>query len=252
MILLAEDNAVNQKVATRILEKKGNQVEIAQDGAQAVEIYLQQTFDVILMDIQMPNLNGFEATAKIREMEKASGTHIPIIAMTAHVMKGDRERCLEAGMDDYVSKPIDVKLLFQALERSVAGKEPVALRGDSNLPEPEAGSLLLDRDYLLSRMDGDAKLLGDLARLFLEDYPHILAEARKALQRLDHQSLRMAAHRLRGAVSNFGATRAVFEAQKLEDLAEQKSLSGASSLLVSLEKEINRLAPALSALDKAN
>jgi PAS domain S-box-containing protein len=120
MILLAEDNLVNQKVAVRLLEKKGHTVVVAESGKKALDLWRQQPFDLILMDVQMPEMDGFEATAIIREQEKSGAKHLPIIAMTAHAMVGDRERCLAAGMDDYVSKPISAVELFAALERLIS------------------------------------------------------------------------------------------------------------------------------------
>jgi CheY-like chemotaxis protein len=116
-VLLAEDNLVNQKVAVRFLEKRGHTVVLAESGNTALDAWRKQTFDIILMDIQMPEMDGFEATSRIREHEKSTGQHIPIIALTAHAMVGDRERCLAAGMDDYVSKPIDAADLFAAIDR---------------------------------------------------------------------------------------------------------------------------------------
>jgi CheY-like chemotaxis protein len=114
-ILLAEDNVVNEKVARAVLEKAGHKVEVARDGRQAVELMAAGPFDVVLMDVQMPEMDGFEATAAIREMEKHTGGHTPVIAMTAHAMGGYKERCLEAGMDGYLTKPIRRELLLQAL-----------------------------------------------------------------------------------------------------------------------------------------
>src|SRR5579863_3215419 len=116
-ILLAEDNRVNQMLAVRILEKRGHTVVVAEDGRRALEALGKQPFDLILMDMQMPELGGVEAARVIREREKSTGEHIPIIALTANAMAGDREHCLNAGMDDYVSKPIQVKELFAAIER---------------------------------------------------------------------------------------------------------------------------------------
>ena len=116
-ILLAEDNAINQKLALRLLEKRGHSVVIANNGKEALARLDEDIFDLILMDIQMPEIDGLEATAIIREREKRKGGHLPIVAMTAHAMKGDKERCLEAGMDDYVSKPIKPAELFAAIER---------------------------------------------------------------------------------------------------------------------------------------
>lgn len=116
-VLLAEDNLVNQKVAVRFLEKRGHTVVLAESGEKALDAWRKQAFDIILMDVQMPEMDGFEATSRIREHEKSTGKHIPIIALTAHAMVGDRERCLAAGMDGYVSKPINADDLFAAIER---------------------------------------------------------------------------------------------------------------------------------------
>ena len=116
-ILLAEDNRVNQVLAIRLLEKSGHEVTVAGNGAEALEEFDQQVFDLVLMDIQMPEMDGFEATAAIRKSEMKSGKHIPIIAMTAHAMAGDRKRCLASGMDDYISKPIRLELLLDAIKR---------------------------------------------------------------------------------------------------------------------------------------
>jgi CheY-like chemotaxis protein len=116
-ILLAEDNAVNRTVAVRLLEKRGHRVTQARSGKEAIELLPREAFDLILMDVQMPEMDGYEATAVIREREKTTGAHIPIIALTAHAMKGDRERCLAAGMDGYIPKPIDPRELFAAIER---------------------------------------------------------------------------------------------------------------------------------------
>src|SRR6202040_2508520 len=117
-VLLAEDNPVNQKLMLHVLEKRGYSVTIAGDGLLAWEAYKRQYFDLVLMDVQMPGMGGFEATKAIRQLEEATGRHIPIIALTAHAMKGDRERCLEAGMDDYLTKPIQKAALFEAIQRA--------------------------------------------------------------------------------------------------------------------------------------
>jgi two-component system sensor histidine kinase/response regulator len=117
-VLLAEDNAVNQKLMLHVLEKRGYSVTVAGDGLLALEAYKRQSFDLVLMDIQMPGMGGFESTRAIRLHEEATGRHIPIIALTAHAMKGDRERCLEAGMDDYLTKPVQKAALFEAIQRA--------------------------------------------------------------------------------------------------------------------------------------
>ena len=124
-ILLAEDNVVNQKVAVSLLSRLGHEVTVAPDGQVAIDAYRRQTFDLILMDVQMPVLSGYDATRAIREIEQTTGTHIPIVAMTARAMKGDRESCLDAGMDDYMSKPIQGKLLMEVIRRALSAS-PIA------------------------------------------------------------------------------------------------------------------------------
>ena len=130
-ILLAEDNAVNQMLAVRLLEKRGYKVSVTGNGREALEKLEKESFDVVLMDIQMPEMDGFEATAAIREKEKLTGAHIPIVAMTANALKGDEQKCLQAGMDGYISKPIQTKELIATIERLVASADV------SGVPEPE-------------------------------------------------------------------------------------------------------------------
>jgi CheY-like chemotaxis protein len=128
-ILLAEDNLINQRLAARLLGRRGHTVAVAGTGSEALSILDRESFDAVLMDVQMPEMDGFEATRAVRNRELRSGLHLPIIAMTAHAMKGDRERCLASGMDGYVSKPIDVKELMQTLEKLVPNRvEPEAAR----------------------------------------------------------------------------------------------------------------------------
>ena len=133
-ILLAEDNKINQLLALRVLQKRGHKVVLANNGEEAVAAFDSQTFDLILMDLHMPEMHGFGATACIREMEKATGKHIPIIAMTARAMKGDREKCLEAGMDGYVSKPIAIEELFRTIYSLVPERVDVDARSTDPLP----------------------------------------------------------------------------------------------------------------------
>src|SRR5262249_1721828 len=137
-----EDNMVNQKLAVRLLERQGHKVQVANDGRETLEAVAKQPFDLVLMDLQMPEMNGFEVTATIRKWEKEKGVQCPIIAMTAHAMKGDRERCLEVGMDGYVSKPIQVKELLEAIEKVVTSPgEKLATEGQSVLEDYVPASL---------------------------------------------------------------------------------------------------------------
>ena len=138
-ILLAEDNAVNQTLAVRLLEKRGYSVMVTGNGAEAFEAFEKHQFDVVLMDIQMPVMDGFEATAAIRAKENLTGGHIPIIAMTAHALKGDQERCISAGMDGYVSKPIRTSELFSVIEAMLPEKDPAPASDPASISDPIVG-----------------------------------------------------------------------------------------------------------------
>jgi CheY-like chemotaxis protein len=218
-ILLAEDDLVNQGLAVRLLEKRGHLVVVTRNGREALEALEKSSsrgFDVVLMDVQMPEVDGVEATAAIREKEKATGAHIPIIAMTAHALKGDRERCLEAGMDGYVGKPIRAPELLEEIERCVPkAPAPLAeLPGPVGAPQPAPGEVL-DRAVLLEHMAGDPELLAEMVALFLQDCPQLLAALREALARGDARALKRAAHTLKGTVSNFAAPAATAAALRL-------------------------------------
>jgi CheY-like chemotaxis protein len=144
---LAEDNLVNQKLAVRLLEKEGHSVVVAGTGKQAVSLYREQPFDLVLMDVQMPEMGGFEATDVLRRIQKERQDYVPIVAMTAHAMKGDRERCLAAGMDDYVTKPIQRKQLFEVIERLLAQPAP-----DADAPRPSAPDSVTEDGTVLERL----------------------------------------------------------------------------------------------------
>jgi PAS domain S-box-containing protein len=252
-ILLAEDNPVNQQLAVRLLEKAGHSVCVASNGRRAVEAYDKEHFDVILMDVQMPEMGGFEATEIIRQRQQVSGKRVPIVAMTAHAIKGDRERCLDAGMDHYVTKPVDPKCLFSAIDEVVFGA-PIAGPGTkSETTEPLNQSKIqnpkskIDMGALLARVEGDRSLLKDLVVLFLEDSPGLLEELRRAVQQRDRHRVERAAHTLKGAVGNFGAARAMELALKLE-MAGRADLSGISETFLELEQEMTALFPELSNL----
>ncbi len=179
-LLLAEDNAVNQRLAVSLLEKRGHQVVVAGNGREALAALDGTPFDAVLMDVQMPEMDGFEATAVIRAREEATGAHLPIIAMTAHALKGDRERCLEAGMDGYVTKPLRPQELFRVLE----GLAPATDEAEATPPpRPTALDDAFDLAAALDRMDGDVELLKELAGLFLDDCPGRMAEIRQAIDR---------------------------------------------------------------------
>lgn len=237
-ILVAEDNPVNQKLTTRILEKRGHSPVVVGDGSQALKAVQSQPFDLVLMDVQMPVMDGLEATAAIREWEKGNGTHIPIIAMTAHAMKGDMERCLESGMDGYVSKPVKPEELSKAIEAVSVG----AGIGQCDAPVQQ----VIDMASAMERVDGDEELLREIAQLFLENHTEQMDQIRDAIAQGDSKSLEHAAHTLKGSVGNFGAKPAYDAAFSLEKIGRAGDLAPAETAYVVLEREITNLSNALS------
>jgi signal transduction histidine kinase/DNA-binding response OmpR family regulator len=231
-ILLAEDNPVNQKLAARLLEKLGHLVVVVEDGQSALDMLAQQPFDLVLMDVQMPGMDGLEATAAIRTHEKATGTHTPIIAMTAHAMQGDRERCLAAGMDGYVSKPIKLDDLDAAMKQVLDGRSATI----TPMEEPS-----FDLDVALNFVDGDRALLGEIVTLYHNDYPGWVEELRAAVRAGEAQWTERGAHSLKGAVKIFGATAAYNLASELETCGRAGDLTGAATILPMLERELERL-----------
>jgi CheY-like chemotaxis protein len=245
-VLLAEDNLVNQKLAVRLLEKQGHAVEVANNGKEAVKAYQRQPFDVVLMDVQMPEMDGFEATVAIRELERSSGGHIPILAMTAYAMKGDRERCLEVGMDGYVSKPIQPRELWETIDKLVeSDNRPAQL-------EPAAPVAFLNLDAVRERVGGDTMLLHELIDVFFADWPQMWQNVRNALQQGDAPKLNRAAHTLKGSVGVFGAQDAYTAAERLEQLARKGELAQAAEAVAQLEVELERLKPALHELKRSD
>jgi signal transduction histidine kinase/CheY-like chemotaxis protein len=233
-VLLAEDHAVNQKLAVHLLAKQGHAVVVASTGREALDLLEQQSFDVVLMDVQMPEMDGLEAAARIRAREKDTGRHVPIVAMTAHAMKGDRERCLNAGMDDYLAKPIQACELFEVIVRVV--------------PSRPAAAAVLDAAAASEQVGGDRELLQELAQVFLEDYPNSLAGIRAAVAAGDCTGLQRAAHTLKGAVGLFGAPDAFAAALRLETMGREGVLEGAVEACATLETELLRVRQALTAL----
>jgi two-component system sensor histidine kinase/response regulator len=244
-ILLAEDNPVNQRVAMHILQKGEHSVIAVANGREAVDALARQDFDVVLMDVQMPEMDGFEATDAIRTNEQITGRHVPIIAMTAHAMQSDRERCLEAGMDEYLSKPVRAAELLQLIQKfatqsagaavflaraAVAGERPV-----------------FDRQTALDRINGEEQLLQEVIELFLGDAPSRLTEVRVALEQGDPKRLQIAAHSLKGAAGYVGAERTAAQALKLEELGQRGDLSPALNEFRQLEYEIEQLRQAVAA-----
>jgi two-component system sensor histidine kinase/response regulator len=246
-ILLAEDNAVNQRLAVALLERHGHRVVVAPNGKEALAVLEGEAFDLVLMDVQMPEMGGLEATARLRERERGTGRHVPVIALTAHAMKGDRERCLAAGMDGYLSKPIQARELLQALDALAAGQAPA----EAKAPAAEVGEEVFDRTCALAMTGDDVHLLGELVRLFLAECPGWLAQCREGIARPDAPLLRRAAHTLKGTLATLGGKEAFAVAQRLEGVGRSGDLRDATALYAELEKALERLRPALATLDAA-
>jgi signal transduction histidine kinase/CheY-like chemotaxis protein len=236
-VLLAEDNLVNQKLAVRLLEKEGHSVVVAGNGREALAALDERDFDAVLMDVQMPEMSGFEATAVIREREKKTGKHQLIIALTAHAMKGDRERCLEAGMDNYLAKPIQSNELFAALYGSPGGRKISATQ--------KTPKVVFDPGVAFIRTGQDLELLTELIEIFLADCPWRMAELREAIALSDAQSLERAAHKLKGAAAVFDARSVVEAAEQLESLGRQNNISAAREILSHLDRQVAMLTRAL-------
>ncbi len=248
-ILIAEDGHVSQLVGARMLEKRGHVVTLASNGREAIERSGKETFDAILMDVHMPGINGYEATAKIRQTEQATGRHVPIIAMTANAMKGDREKCLAAGMDDYIAKPLRSIELFQVVEqfapRSVLPQPaPASPAPPALLPRIETPPFDLAE---FRESTGDEKLMRKLVGIYSEDSQKYLRKAEKALAASKAKSLYEAAHSLKGMLGVYSATQALNTASKLCDDAHAGDLQHAQILLDQLKKECALLGEALLA-----
>jgi two-component system sensor histidine kinase/response regulator len=228
-VLLAEDNLVNQKLAVRMLEKRGYKVTVVGDGKRAVAELERDRFDFVLMDVQMPDLDGIGATLAIRGRENRSGEHIPIIAMTAHAMEGDREKCLNAGMDGYIAKPMKVKELY----RVMGIRDELEFEEDTPMPGHGPG---IDFKAAYEAVGGDKELYAELIDLFMKDLPLQLGVIKEALAEADFDKLKRAAHSVKGASGNLGAQRVRELAIKLEEAGGAGDADGSADLLAELEK----------------
>jgi two-component system sensor histidine kinase/response regulator len=243
-ILLAEDNPTNQLLVASLLQKRGYAVTMAASGKEALAAYRAEKFDLIVMDVQMPEMNGLEATAAIRTIEKNAGLHTPILALTAHAIDGDRDQCLEAGMDGYISKPIRLDEFMPAIAKLMPGAAP-------NVPdcrEPEIAPPWFDVRDLMARFEGDTKLLQQACDLFRQSYPKQLSQLRAAVRSGDAEAVERTAHTLKGSVGNFGGAVPVEAALRLEKMGHAHDLRHALEAIDELESEIERLIPALTAL----
>lgn len=245
-LLLVEDNEINQVLAQRLIHKRGHKVVIASNGREALALLEIEYFDLVLMDIQMPEMSGLEVTAQIRRNEQATGQHIPIVATTASAMKEDRERCVQAGMDAYLSKPLERDSLFETIERLTGySKKSVAPAASSGTSDP-----VFDRGAVLASLDGDSDLLREITGIFLAQAPRHMERIREAVSTKDPKNLERAAHALKGSAANLLAQEVVDAAAKLEEIGRLGSVAGSSEALQGLEKKLERLQSALGELEK--
>jgi len=241
-ILLVEDGKANQKLAVGLLKKWGHTVTVAENGRAALDRWTSDSFDLILMDLQMPEMDGFEATRRIREREQDTGGHIPIVAMTAHAMQGDRERCLKAGMDSYVAKPIRQQELHQALTEffSLAGETPV----ESDRPQASAA---IDWERALETVAGDEELLKQVIQVCLDETPDLLVQLDQAIETEDGVTVRRVAHTIKASGRTFGMSSLTDHAEKIEGLTKQGELDSAKETVPQLKQEVERMMTELSA-----
>lgn len=269
-ILLAEDSPVNQRVATAMLEKWKHEVTVAANGRQAIAMFRRQPFDLVLMDVQMPEMDGLEATRAIREYENEAGGHVPIVALTAHAMKGDRQRCLSAGMDGYVTKPIRSKELKKMIEEVTsaaasgtlaetaneeesAPNEPEVIEqavigsasGNGNGSAASGEAEIIDWRKALDSLDGNRQLLGELVTIFKEECPKWRREIEASLAAGDATVLRRAAHTLKGSLAHLAAERGRVMAEQIELKAREQNLQAAHELWPRLQAELDKLEPIL-------
>jgi PAS domain S-box-containing protein len=267
-VLIAEDNAVNARVVRHFLEKAGSQVTVAETGRAALEQALNNDFHLLFLDVQMPEMTGIEVCQALRAQEKTSGGHRPIVMLTAQAMKGDREECLAAGADDYLTKPVTRLTLFSAIARlmdqgalghvSTPQMLAMTLTGEDSSGKLLAASpaldlvgernAVLDRAELLARVDGDRALLVELVRIFIEERPALLGSMEQALRDGNAQELARAAHKAKGAFGNLSAPLAEQAASELELLARPGELALATDVFLRLKLQVERLEAELRAL----
>jgi two-component system sensor histidine kinase/response regulator len=243
-ILVAEDTPFNQTFILRLLEKNGSHPILVENGRQALEAFNPDTFDVVLMDVQMPEMDGFAATREIRKLEAGSGSHghMPIIAMTAYATEGDRERCLEAGMDDYVSKPISASKLFEAIEALVPPESEEKAPGSADPANDGQKPVSLNADGLIRSFENDQHLFQELVEIFLNDSPQMLNNLRESLKNTDAKTFKRTAHSLKGMLRNFQAESAAETAFELEQIGDRGKLDGADQIVDSLAGQLDDVA----------
>lgn len=245
-VLLVEDDPVNQRLTVRLLERYGLQVIWASTGPEALAALQRRSFDLVLMDVQMPEMNGFEVMAAIRQKETVSGQHVPILALMAHAKEADGERCLEAGMDGYISKPIQTDELISAIDKVTCRLRRSAM--SSEIIETREGSI--DPAAIMDRVSGDTELLKELVELFMGDHITLLSAIGTAVASRDPQALMTAAHTLKSSLGIFSAHAAMTAARQLELMGRNGDMTQAAETLKTLQAEIERMKPELLALSE--
>ena len=251
-ILLVEDNIMNQKVALRILEANlGHRADAVANGAEAVEALTRQDYDLVLMDCQMPEMNGYQATGVIRDASSQVRNHnVPIIAMTANAMKGDREECLLAGMDDYVSKPINPRELADAIERNLPeawehSQPHTTAPPPENVPDQTKPPRPYNREDIMERLDGDEETFRELIEIFLVEGAEILAKIQRGVAKGDPQAIANAAHSMKGSLGILAADKALELVKSIETLGRSGNLQGIQETTAQLAMESQKLMSAL-------
>ena len=245
-ILLAEDNVVNQKLGIRMLEKMGHEVVLVRNGSEACEAIEYSEFNMVLMDLQMPLMGGLDATKRIREQEKTTGKHIPIVAMTAHAAAQDERNCLEAGMDGYLTKPVRREQLAKEIER-LTMQNPPSLGSEEPVPENEKEAAAWNPQLILDRVDGDLGFLQELLVMFREDSVVCIKKAKAALAREDLAEVTRTAHTMKGMLKNLAMNPAAEIAASLEMAARNGYKDASEELLAQLERNVGELLPQLEA-----
>jgi CheY-like chemotaxis protein len=253
-VLLVEDNPVNRLLMISLLKKRGHHVVVAENGQEAVDAHASEEFDVVLMDVQMPEMDGFEATAAIRITETTTGKHLPIIALTAHAMTGDKERCLAAGMDGYLTKPVRPSELYDTMENLaspsalIPANQRVMTDALSPVQAPTPPPVIptddgppFDPTEALARVADDRELLGQMIELFRAESPRMVSDMRRSIETGDAVALQRSAHAFKGSVGNFGNTTTMRLAQSLECMGRDNVLGGAQDDFGDLERHLVRL-----------
>jgi len=245
-ILIVEDNPINQLLAERLIAKRNDTLVVANSGHEALAILENQEFDLILMDIQMPEMSGFEVTAAIREKEKGTDRHIPIIATTASALKEDQDRCFEVGMDAYIAKPIDKNALFEAMDLLMGSLPDIKNENETD----RTAKHVCDAARVLESLDGDFDLMREIVGISLTQFSKHMQNIQDGISTQDPKLLERAAHALKGTAANLHASGAMEIAARLEEMGRAGSLEGSAGALVFLEVEIAKLRLALDEFEK--